>query len=73
MGPEGGLKDLFPLTRGDVPRVILDFMSLGTVKPLSKTAKDLGQINLGFGPHLARPITFSFPSRLLLYTKFNYI
>ena len=60
LGPEGGLKDLFPLTRGDVPRVILDFMSLGTVKPLSKSAIDLGQINLGFGPHIARLIISHF-------------
>ena len=60
LGPEGGLKDLFPLTRGDVPRVILDFMSLGTVKPLCKSAIDLRQINLGFGLHIARLITSHF-------------
>ena len=45
LGSEGGTKDLLPLTRGDVPRVILDFMSLGTVKPLSKSVIDLGQID----------------------------
>ena len=60
LGTEGVLKDLFPLTRGDVPRVILDFMSLGTVKPLSKTAIDLGQINLGLGLQIARLITSHF-------------
>ena len=52
LGPEGGLIDLLLLTIGDVPRVILDFMSLGTVKPLSKSAIDLGRINLRvWAPH----------------------
>ena len=60
LGPEGGLIDLLLLTIGDVLRVMLDFMSLGTVKPLSKSAIDLGQINLGFGPHIARLIISHF-------------